>query len=369
MKPWLAVVLVMSGCATSSPKLIYLTPAEWETQVRLHGVDPGEVPNPLAVTAHMREVARRLAGTGTVTEQLDRLRQGLFVTTDTPFRYLSRATLTAAEAFYRHEGNCLSFTNLFVALGRSVGASLTTGLVLRIRGSERDGDLIVVNTHVVAYLDYGGRTATYDFDFFREGRPVSVRPLDDLWITALYLNNKGADALRAGQTREALRQFDNAVKLAPGFAAAWGNLGVARRRAGDNRGAFEAYERALAIEHDNPTVLTNVAALYRSLGKEREAALALAAGNLDKASPHVLIIRGDLQLAQGHAKEALELYNRARHAAPRLPDAWVAKAKAEIALGRLSSARRSLSRAISISPGDRAARDALDQLHQAEADR
>jgi Flp pilus assembly protein TadD len=362
VKSWVVGVLVLAGCAASAPRLIYLTPAEWAVQVRAHGIDPHEVADPLAVTAEMRADARRLAGSGTITDQLDRLRQSLFVATDEPFRYEAHATLTAAEAFYRREGNCLAFTNLFVALGRSLGARITTALVLRVQGSEREGDLIVVNTHVVAFLDYGGRTATYDFDRSREGRATALRPLDDLWITALYLNNKGADALRSGRTALAVQYFSDAVRLAPEFAAAWGNLGVARRRAGDIRGAFEAYERALSIEHDNPTVLTNLATLYRSQGRDREARMALAAASLSKASPHVLVVRADLEFVQGRVQKALKLYNRARREYPGLTDAWIGRARAEIALGHQRRAQRSIDRALALDPSSQDAKAVLDEL-------
>jgi Flp pilus assembly protein TadD len=355
----LAVLGVLAGCASAPPKTIYLTFQEWQDALRARGVDPATVPFPLSVTEDMRLEARRIAGPGSPPEQLSRLQQSLFNAAWFPFQYENRSTLTSAEAYYRRQGNCLSFTNMFVALGRSLGAPLTTGMVTRVRGSEREGDLIVVNTHVIAVLTYAGGSTFYDFDVSRDKRPSAVKLLDDLWITALFLNNKGADELRAGRPDVALQQFQNSVRLAPEFAGAWGNLGVTLRRLGNLNEAFAAYERALALEPDNPTVLTNVAAIYRSLGKDQEAERALSAGSLSRASPHVLIIRGDLELARGRADVALQLFSRARRAAPELVEAWVAKARAELALGKRSAARRSLNRAIKLSPQDPAARALL----------
>lgn len=355
----LLLLVALSGCASAPPKTIYLTLQEWQDALRARGVEPANVPFPLSVTEEMRLEARRIAGPGSPPEQLSRLQQSLFNTEWFPFQYENRSTLTAAEAYYRRQGNCLSFTNMFVALGRSLGAPLTTGMVTRVRGSEREGDLIVVNTHVVAVLTYAGGSTFYDFDVSRDKRPSAIKLLDDLWITALFLNNKGADELRAGRPDAALQQFQNAVKLAPEFAGAWGNLGVTLRRLGNVNAAFSAYERALALEPDNPTVLTNVAAIYRSLGKDQEAERALTAGSVSRASSHVLIVRGDLELARGRPETALQLYNRARRADPKLVEAWIAKAKAELALGKQSAARRSLNRAIALSPQDPAARALL----------
>ena len=359
---WTLLVVATLSCASAPRNLTNLSPANWDREVRARGVDPREVSSPLALTEAMGTEARRIAGHGDVLERLKQLQQSLFDPDTFPFSYSSRVTLTAAEAFHRREGNCLSFTNLFVALGRSLGVPVTTALVLRSRGSEKEGDLIVVNNHVIAVLQYGGGTELYDFDRTREKRPSAIKILDDMWITALYLNNRGADELRAGHPEVAVRHFRNAVKLAPDFAPAWGNLGVSLRRVNETRGAFEAYERALAIEHDNPTVLTNLAGLYRSIGRETEAQLALKAAKVSGASPHLLLMRGDLELAQGRPDEALDFYKRARRANSLLPETWIAMAKARIAQGKIVAAERYLRRALKLDPAAAEARTMLERL-------
>lgn len=360
----LAAVLVVAGCATtaSKPKTMYLTPAEWEQRLRERGVDPRRVADPLAVTPAMKEEAEQMAGVGTDAERLHRLQEGLFTFASAPFTYENRGTFTAAEAFHRREGNCLSFTNLFVALARSLDMPVTTALVLRARGSEREGDLIVVNNHVIAVLLHAGGTEYYDFDRTRDRRPTALAILDDMWITALYLNNRGADELRNGHPEAALRLFEDAVKIEPDFAGGWGNLGVTRRRAGDVQGAFAAYERALEITHDDPTVLANLAALYRSLGRESEAQKAITAGDVNRSSPHVLIVRGDLELAQGKAKTALALYKKARALESRSPDVWSAMARAELALGEYTRARRYAKRALTLRADDPEAKGVIETL-------
>lgn len=352
MRPLALLPLVVTvACATTrQPNLAFLTHEQWEAEVRARGVDPREVGNPLLVTVGMQEFASRVAGIGTPTERLDRLQRALFDSQAFPFSYENRGNFTAAEAFYRRQGNCLSFTNLFVALGRSLGIPITTALVTRVRGSEREGDLIVVNTHVIAVLSHAGGVNVYDFERSRNEQVRTFVPLDDLWITALYLNNRGAEELRAGRPEAALRFFQNAVKLVPAFAGAWGNLGVARRRLGDRDGAMAAYAEALRLEPGNPTVLTNLAALYRSLNREAEAQAALAAANMDLASPHVLLVRGDLELARGRLEEARRLFRTARRRQPSLPEAWVGLARVELARDRPERARRYLAKALALDP-------------------
>lgn len=355
---WLLLLLTAACATTSAP--IFLSQQQWEQELAKRGVDPARVPNPLQVTTSMRFAAEAWAGPGEPQVRLQRLQQALFDPSRFPFTYFTRGTFTAAEAFHRREGNCLSFTNLFVALGRSLGIPVTTALVQRIIGSEREGDLIVVNTHAVAVLEVAGGLYTYDFDRSRQSKPVQLKPLDDLEITALYLNNRGADELRAAHPDIAARLFQDAVALAPHFAPAWANLGVAKRRLGDVPGALEAYRRALALDPGNPTVLTNLAALFRSLGRESEAQQALRAAKLSQASPHQLLVRGDVELAAGNLDTAKKLYRRALRANPRFVEAMLAMARAELARKRPEAAKRWLSRAQRIDP----ANPLLATLHQ-----
>lgn len=359
----LFLAVVAAGCASSSPKLMYLSQDRWEQEVRKRGVDPARVPNPLAVSEPMRLAARELSGdVGNDIQKLRRLQSSLFDESEFPFHYSGRETLTAAEAFFRREGNCLSFTNLFVAMARSLELPVTTAMVKRSRASEREGDLIVVNNHVVATVDWNTKAEFFDFDQRRHEPPTQFRPLDDLWITALFLNNKGADELRAGHPDIATRYFEDAVKLAPEFAAAWGNVGVAKRRLGDIDGALQAYQKALAIEADNPTILNNLSSLYRALGRFEEADHALIAANLTLASPHVLIVRGDLELTQGRPGEAEKLYRRARRLGPELADPYLALARLELGRKDRERAIKYLREALEVEPTNRDAKDLLARL-------
>lgn len=339
-----------------------LTPEEWQEQVEQRGVDPAEVPNPLLITAEMREATRRMAGLGTDLEKMKNLQQALFDEQRFPFAYDNHATLTAAEAFFRREGNCLSFTNLFVAMARSLNINVTTALVLRTRTSEREGDLIVVNNHVIAVMPYGEDRIYFDFDRSRRERPAAVKPLNDIQITALYLNNRGAEDLRSSHPEAAITQFSDAVKLAPNLAAAWANLGVARRRVGDLAGAMKAYSRALSIDPANPTTLANLAALYRSQGKFQEAREALAAADLTQASTHMLLVRGNLALGEGDLRTALKLYHRAHRANPTLTTPLLALARTEMLRSRRRRAERYLRDVLDLEPGNQEALTLLTRL-------
>jgi len=346
---------------------MFLTPERWTQEMIRRGIDLKEVPNPLAPGPDSKPTAEDLAGLGFSRERLERLQIALFDPHRFPFRYEHHDTLTAAEAFTRREGNCLSFTNLFVSMGRSLGLPVTTALVKRALASEKEGDLVIVNNHVVAALQDGTEWLYFDFDQRTTERPTLIQPLDDLWITALYLNNRGADELRAGRTEVALHLFDYATRLAPRFPATWGNVGVAKHRLGDIQGAFDAYSEALKISADDPTILGNLASLYRSIGKEQEAREVLRTVKIGNATPNVLIVRGDLELATGRTSKAIRLYKRARHLAPELADPWVALARAELTRSRPERARSNLLRALKLEPNNADALELLRQLDQKPA--
>ena len=370
MKALQAIALtavLAAGCASTTQRTMFMSPEAWRAELARRGVDPNEVPDPLLVNAQIRDVAAHLAGSGSALDRLRRLQRALFDGTLFPFRYENRGTYTAEEAFRLREGNCLSFTNLFVAMGRSLGLPVTTALVRRVQATEKEGDLIIVNNHVVAALSY--ETSWYCFDFDRRPHelPTNLQPLDDLWITALYLNNRGADELLAANPEMALHYFDWATRLAPRFAPAWGNVGVARRRLGDIKGAFEAYRQALTVAPEDAVILGNLASLYRSIGREHEAELALKAFKVTDATPHTLIVRGDLDLTQGRLRAAMRLYKRARSLAPRLADPWVALARAELARSRPDRARKDLERALALEPGNRSALAMLREISDTAA--
>jgi tetratricopeptide (TPR) repeat protein len=338
------LVLALAGCASGGSDR-----QAWLREVRRLGLDPDEVIDPVTYSEEMAEVARAAAGEGSERERLHRLQELLTDGERFPFDYEPTATYGAEETFRLRRGNCVSFTSLFVALGRALGIPLQAALLARGE-AEREEDVVVVNTHMVAALRRPDGLTIYDFARERD-RPISgLMVIDDVWLSAVYLNNWGTEKLRRGEVQEAAADLELAIRLAPGFTAAYGNLGVARRRAGDPGGALDVYRRALEIDADNPTILNNLASLYRSLGRVAEASAALRAADLADATPFLLIARGDLERAQGHLRKARRFYRRAHRTAPDLPEPLVAIARLELERGRPRAARRALDRALDRDP-------------------
>jgi Tfp pilus assembly protein PilF len=335
----------------------------WRKALRARGLDPRQVQNPLAFTGEMLQAATEWAGPGGPVQKLEALQGALFDADKFPFTYETRGTLTAAEAFRQRRGNCLSFTNLFLALGRAIGIEVRAAIPAYEGRIEKEGDLVIVNEHVVAAYMGTAWLAIFDFDRATQRRQVvGATLIDDLQLGALYYNNLAIEALRAGQVGEAVELLETAVALDPRSLSALGNLGVARRRAGDDRGAFDAYRRALDVDRRDGRILGNLATLFRSQGKDREARAAVEAASPRDATPYYYIVRGDLEMTQGSFDKALKYYRQASRRAANLADPWVASAEAEIARGHPTAARRMLDKALELDPDHAEARALYQRL-------
>ena len=350
-----AVALALPFAAAAQPD-------RWEREMRRRGVDPTEIANPLAVTDEMRETARKAFGPGSDLQKLRRLQQFLFDEEQFPFDYESRGTYTAGDAFRERRGNCVSFTMLFISLARAADLPVRAALPKVAPTVEKSGDLIVVSNHIVAIYERMGGANVFDFDLSREEPLVGLYPIDDLWVTAIYLNNLGAEALLEEQLEEATRHLEHAVALAPDFVLTYANLGVVRLRLGDLDGAFDAYRRSLEIDPGQPTVLNNLASLYMTLGRSAEARAALAAADRRGQTSYMLLIRGDFEMQDGNPRRARRHYRQAVGLDPDLPDVHLALARADRAMGRGKRAHREASRALELDPGNEEAQRMLKDL-------
>ena len=86
------------------------------------------------------------------------------------------------------------------------------------------------------------------------------------------------------------------------------------------------------------------------------------AADLRGATPYMLVIRGDFELAEGRHREALRLYKQAARMSPQLPEPRLAIARAEIARGRPARARKALQRVLEIDPRNALASDMMEAL-------
>ena len=78
-----------------------------------------------------------------------------------------------------------------------------------------------------------------------------------VWYIYLLLNiyqvynALGVSYVRDGKLEKGITQFENAVKLQPGYVTAWNNLGDAYEKKKDLKSALKAFEEVLLFDPNN----------------------------------------------------------------------------------------------------------------------
>ena len=114
-------------------------------------VDVSDMPDPriLETDETMRAfVAEHVGNAKSGREKMRRLLKGMFETGLLSLDYNQVATKTAKQTFYDRVGNCISFTNLVVALGREAGLRVSYQTVDIPPIWFTESDLIILNNHI-----------------------------------------------------------------------------------------------------------------------------------------------------------------------------------------------------------------------------
>lgn len=338
-------LLAGMGCATGALRTIF--EENLRLQIRERGLDPAAIELPYELTPEMRQWARKNAGAGGSPEgRLEHLLQSLLRRDGQTLRYESGHTGSAQEVWETGRANCLAFTHLYVGMAREVGLPVYYLRVGDIQSFEKDGNLVIVSEHITAAWGTASNRRVLDFS----DRPVTpyhaVEPISDLTAVALYYSNRGAERIRAGDTRGALELLEIATRLDPELADGWVNYGVAVRRAGKVAEAEAAFRRALEIDAGQVSAYQNLAGLLSLVGREREAAELMAVADRSRnRNPFSYVALGDLSLGQGRLDEAERFYRRAVRLDPEQAEPLAALGQWALAAGREREARNLLKKA------------------------
>ena len=182
------------------------------------------------------------------------------------FTYDPRVTLTAKEAFRTRRGNCLTFSNLFVAMAREAGLDAWYREVEIPPEWSSVDDTLLVSKHINSATQDRGNEYVVDVSRRKEAQHQRHRRLSDQEARAQLYNNLGADALIAGDLPMAYAYFRKALETVHGLDYVWSNLGVVFNRNGQTRDAILAYETALRLEPGQTVALNNLFSIYEEAG-------------------------------------------------------------------------------------------------------
>jgi Flp pilus assembly protein TadD len=211
---------------------------------------------------------------------------------------------TAQETFDTGSGNCLSFSNLFVAMARYTGFKTKYQEIPTLPNWTREGEVLFFTRHIGASIDVYQPNKNViqlelsdenlymivDSPFFSyifapseldpyapDVNLYSIHPIPDYRAFAQYYNNIGSQFVAEGNNAKAFQYFVKALIIDPQLSFAWSNLGVLYRRNGQFEAAEAAYFQGLAVTHGSRDssmmiIMNNMANLYDDIGNTEKAA-------------------------------------------------------------------------------------------------
>lgn len=270
-----SVLLLLStlvGCATNhdyayseSQEAIYLAEIKGDMQA------PAGFPTIEINDEVKAELDRRIKSHWSDRHKLDVLRDLMFDEDALNIQYDSNDTKTAMEIWQARRGNCLSMTNLFVAMARYVGLNAWFQTVEVRPTWNHEGEMMIRYEHIIG----AGRMSAgeYVIDFLPEFvlDEGKAERISDGEALALYYNNLGAESLVDGDVDRGLSNLQKSLVLEDGDSDAWNNMGAAQRRNGRDDLAEFAWQRAVKLDARNYSALNNLAQFYEARGRLQEA--------------------------------------------------------------------------------------------------
>ncbi len=231
----------------------------------------------LAPNDEMRDyVASKVKGDPQARSRLKKLIRGMIEDGLLTLDYDPNLTYTAIETFQNRQGNCLSFSILFVSLAREANLDVTFQMVDIPPSFRTDGKMILLNNHVnvlvkgvrsdVNFL----RDYVVDFNTAEYNGNYDTRKVTDNYAIALYYSNVAVESMLVGNSKNAFRYLKKGIETDPEIAGLWVNLGALYSRYEHYNMAEQAYQQALSIQPSNKSALVNLASTLHYLGHEEE---------------------------------------------------------------------------------------------------
>ena len=163
--------------------------------------------------------------------------------------------------------------------------------------------------------------------------------LENLAVNSLSYATRGRQLAKQGALPEAEMQLRLVLTLRSGTPTDYGNLATVLSRQGKYREAIEYYNRGLAQNADNVTLLSHQGLTLMQAGKLTLAEASLArATSLDPSYPEAQFNSGVLRYRQGRHPDAIAYFERALTLNPGLTDAYLNLGSTLAAIGDLEGA-------------------------------
>jgi tetratricopeptide (TPR) repeat protein len=185
-----------------------------------------------------------------------------------------------------------------------------------------------------------------------------ARNIDSEYPIELAWNNKGEALFIKGKYNEAIKYYDEALRINPKKAESWYNKGLALFQLNDFKEAIIIFDKALVIRPNYAEVLFYKGVALYDLENYREALDCFdKALELDPTNIYSLVNKGnalekitleDSKKYSANYSLAISCYNKAISINPNFPAAWYCKGRVHYELGKYKEAIEYSSKAIEL---------------------
>ncbi len=314
------VLLLLVGCATvgKNPRTteffndhLFAPPSE-----RIHRDDV------FAINDEMRRyLQNQLAEQLSVKGRQYGLFDALYNKSQLKLEYDSVRTRNAQEAFAARSGNCLSLAIMTAALAKEMGLGVRFQRVFVEPDWTRMDGIYFASGHVNitlgktpndgSYRFGGGNLLTIDFYPMAKDSKQHAYTVSEESIIAMYMNNRAAESLAAGEIDNAYWWAREAIRQDPGLMIAHNTLGVIYRHHKNLAEAETVFNYLLQREPDDTLVMSNLAILYKNQGRAEEAEkLNLKVAKMQPHPPFYFFDLGQAAMRDGNFRIARDLFAR-----------------------------------------------------------
>ncbi|WOH38390.1 hypothetical protein RI844_03915 [Thalassotalea fonticola] len=268
----------------------------------------------------------------------------LFHRSPEDLRYQNGANLTAQQAFHQNTANCLSLTILAYTLAKKANLKIEFQEVLIPEYWVRDGNYNLltghVNIKVVGNLKttntivWGNKETVIDFDPYNVKKHFPKNLISKSRVTAMFYNNKGAQALVRSEYDLAYAYFKASIEQEPNFSPVWGNLGLLYKTVGLKGYGEQAYFASVNFNYKNYNAWNNLAILMSEQNRHEEAKQIYSF--IHKArmkNPYYHALLGEEAYYNGDYKVAIEHYKKAKSMTDKEHEFYFGLAKSFYKLG------------------------------------
>jgi Flp pilus assembly protein TadD len=279
--------------------------------------------------------------------------------------YSHNYNLCAEDVYRERKANCISYTNLFIGMARSIGIRADYAEVTEVESYSKIGETVIYNSHICAVVFEGPNAYLVDFSLRPHKQYHSWQALTDLEAAAVFYNNMGAQEYlkqeEPDRVEKALVYYDISRRLAPNLPQVFNNLGVLELNRHNVSEAERYFRMALERRPGYFAAYSNLAAVYLTRGELDKAITlyqgAVASSQDNKYAYHALARlqqrKGETEAAERNLRKALALderYTEARHELGRLL----------LRSGRLAEAFNQFAIALRFEPDDQVARSKME---------